>query len=92
MESADEGGQAMSFSWTWYSRYLIRNRIGELKSKRSKYGWIAFLPHRHIPNRIPAGDGWYCFRCGTRKAIVQKRGQEGIMGKVGGRHARTKAK
>lgn len=78
----------MGFSWTWYYRYLIRNRIGELKARWRKYGLIAFVPHRHIPNRYPAGDGYYCSRCGTRKAIVQKRGLEG---RTRGRHARTTA-
>lgn len=69
----------------WYWKFYWSNYWGHLADQRRKYGWRSFLPHRHIPHRIPAGDGYYCYRCGTRKAIVQKRGDEG---RTLGRHAR----
>lgn len=69
---------------SWYWRAYLRNRLGDLHSQRRVYGLRSFLPHRHTPARIPAGDGWYCRRCGTRKPIVQKRGAND------GRHRRQR--
>lgn len=60
----------------WYWGFYFRNILSDQKRQLQVYGWRSFLPHRHIPHRIPAGDGAYCRRCGTRKAIVQKRWRE----------------
>ncbi|HLY75928.1 MAG TPA: hypothetical protein VKU80_17545 [Planctomycetota bacterium] len=57
----------------WYYRSFAVNRLYDLKRQRKVYGLRSFLPHRHVPHRRPAGDGFYCKRCGTRKAIVQLR-------------------
>jgi len=59
----------------WYRKYMFVNKYKGYQRRYGKYGRTAFLPHRHIPSRIPAGGGWYCVRCGTRNATVQRRGQ-----------------
>lgn len=64
-----------------YWRFYYANSLLDLKDKYRKYGWKAFVPHRHIPKRIPAADGWYCRQCGTRKAVVQTRGMEEAYGR-----------
>jgi hypothetical protein len=59
----------------WYWRWYTHNWLSDQHRRYARYGALAFLPHVHVPSTIPAGDGWYCVRCGTRKAIVQTRGR-----------------
>lgn len=61
----------------WYYSFYFRNWWSDQKRQVRVYGWISFLPHRHTPHRIPAGDGAYCARCGTRNAVVQRRWRDG---------------
>lgn len=60
-----------------YWMLYYRNMLFDQRRKLNHYGVRAFLPHVHVPNRIPAGDGWYCRTCGTRNYTVQKRGCNG---------------
>ena len=57
----------------WYYRAIWVNNLQDQRRKLRVYGLRSFLPHRHIPHRIPAGDGAYCRRCGNRNDTVQKR-------------------
>lgn len=61
----------------WYWQFYVRNWLNDLKRQRRTYGLRSFAPHRHVPARIPAGDGGSCCRCGTRKAIVKERFRNG---------------
>jgi hypothetical protein len=61
----------------WYYTFYWRNWLAGQKRRYDTYGIMAFMPHRHWPYYIPAGDGWYCYICGSRSATVQKRGRSG---------------
>ena len=36
--------------------------------------WCRVLPWRHSVDRLPASDGYWCTRCGSRSASVQLKG------------------
>lgn len=56
----------------WYWRFYVRNYLADQKRQCHQFGIGAFLPHAPQPSRIPAADGWYCVRCGSRSARVQR--------------------